>query len=69
MIHEVFCAPEELKQGWRSQRKRVCILENPGLSLDLPLSNIERPEGSIDRRSQKEKLLHKINYLTNVHSI
>ena len=35
-IHRVFCASEGLKEGWRSKRKHVCVLENPGLSLDLP---------------------------------
>ena len=40
MIHKVFCAPEGLKEGWRSKRKHVCVLENPGLSLDLPPSKI-----------------------------
>ena len=40
MIHRAFCAPEGLKEGWRSKRKHVCVLENPGLSLDLPPSKI-----------------------------
>ena len=35
MIHRAFCAPEGLKEGRRSKRKHVCVLENPGLSLDL----------------------------------
>ena len=34
------CAPEELKEGRRSQSKCVNVLENPELSLDLPLSKI-----------------------------
>ena len=37
---ELSCAPEELKEGRRSQSKCVHILENPELSLDLPLSKI-----------------------------
>ena len=36
IIHESSYAPEELKEGWRSQNKCVHILENPKLSLDLP---------------------------------
>ena len=40
MIHGAFCAPEGLKEGRRSKRKHVCVLENPGLSLDLPPSKI-----------------------------
>ena len=40
MIHRAFCAPEGLKEDWRSKRKHVCVLENPGLSLDLPPSKI-----------------------------
>ena len=28
MIHGAFCAPEGLKEGWRSKRKHVCVLEN-----------------------------------------
>ena len=35
MIHGAFCAPEGLKEGRRSKRKHVCVLENPGLSLDF----------------------------------
>ena len=63
MIHGVFCSAKELKEGWRSPRKHVCILETSGLSLHLPLSNIQRPTSSTDR-SQHGKLLHKIKYLT-----
>ena len=36
----VICALEELKEGRRSQSKCVNVLENPELSLDLPLSKI-----------------------------
>ena len=64
MIHGAFCAPKKLKEGWRSARKHVCVLETSGLSLHLPLSKIQRPTRSTDR-SQHGKLLHKINYLTN----
>ena len=35
MIHRMFCASEGLKEGQRSKRKHVCVLENPGLSLDF----------------------------------
>ena len=40
MIHRAFCAREGLEEGRRSKRKHVCVLENPGLSLDLPPSKI-----------------------------
>ena len=40
MIHRAFCVPEGLKDGQSSKRKHVCVLENPGLSLDLPPSKI-----------------------------
>ena len=40
VTHESFCAPEELKEGRRSQSKCVHVLESPELSLDLLLSKI-----------------------------
>ena len=63
MIHGACCAPKELKEGWRSPRKHVCVLQTSGLSLHFPLSKIQRPTSGTDR-SQHGKLLHKINYLT-----
>ena len=38
VTHESSCAPEESKKGRMSQSKYV--LENPELSLDMPLSKI-----------------------------
>lgn len=40
----------------------LSLLENPRLSLDPPLSKMQRPTRSIDIRPQNGKLLQEINH-------